>query len=213
VGIYPANREGDDVVVECKGRKYRLPQLRNQTTTLQSVADYIAPASEGTDYVGVFALTGGEGLKELAAKFRDAGDDYSAIMAKLLADRLTEAFAEVMHAFVREVVWGYQSSPLTPEEAVAEKYVGRRYAFGYPATPDHTQKREVFEMLDVEMLTGMRLTENCMIEPGEALCGLIVADTAAEYFGIGTIGEDQLADYAARRATTPEQIKKYITQL
>ncbi len=213
VGIYPANREGDDIVVECKGRKYRLPQLRNQTTTLQSVADYIAPASEGTDYVGVFALTGGEGLKELAAKFRDAGDDYSAIMAKLLADRLTEAFAEVMHAFVRELVWSYQSSPLTPEDAVAEKYVGRRYAFGYPATPDHTQKREVFEMLDVEMLTGMRLTENCMIEPGEALCGLIVADPAAEYFGIGTIGEDQLADYAARRATTPEQIKKYITQL
>ncbi|MBQ8864421.1 MAG: methionine synthase [Rikenellaceae bacterium] len=212
VGIYPANREGDDIVVECKGKKWRLAQLRNQTAEHLSVADYVAPESEGTDYVGVFALTGGAGLKELAAKYREAGDEYSAIMAKLLADRLTEAFAEVMHAFVREVMWGYQTTPMSPEDAVAEKYVGRRYAFGYPATPDHTQKREVFKMLDVEMMTGMRLTENCMIEPGEALCGLLIADPAACYFGVGSIDDEQVDDYARRRGTTTDEIRKYISQ-
>ena len=170
-------------------------------------------ADEGTDYVGVFALTGGVGLKELAAKYREAGDEYSAIMAKLLADRLTEAFAEVMHAFVREVTWGYQNEAMSPEEAVAEKYVGRRYAFGYPATPDHTLKREVFEMLDVEMMTGMHLTENCMIEPGEALCGLLIADPTASYFGIGIIDDEQVEDYARRRGTTSAEIRKYISQI
>ena len=211
VGIYPANREGDDIVVECKGKQYRLAQLRNQTSEHLSVVDYVAPASEGTDYVGVFALTGGLGLKELTEKFRTAGDEYNAIMAKLLADRLTEAFAEVMHAFVREVMWGYQAEPMSPEDAVAEKYVGRRYAFGYPATPDHTQKREVFEMLDVQMLTGMTLTENCMIEPGEALCGLLIAAPAACYFGVGSIDDDQLDDYARRRGTTSDEIRKYIS--
>ena len=213
VGIYPANREGDDIVVECKGKKYRLPQLRNQLSDGLSVADYVATADAGTDYIGVFAVTGGMGLAELAQKYRDAGDDYNAIMAKLLADRLTEAFAEVMHAFVREVMWGYQTEPMSPEDAVAEKYVGRRYAFGYPATPDHTHKREVFEMLDVQMMTGMTLTENCMIEPGEALCGIIIADPSASYFGVGEIGEDQLADYASRRGTSAEEIKKYISKI
>ncbi|MBP3425674.1 MAG: methionine synthase [Rikenellaceae bacterium] len=213
VGIYPANREGDDIVVTCKGKQWRLAQLRNQTSEHLSVADYVTTADEGTDYVGVFALTGGVGLKELAAKYREAGDEYSAIMAKLLADRLTEAFAEVMHAFVREVTWGYQNEAMSPEEAVAEKYVGRRYAFGYPATPDHTLKREVFEMLDVEMMTGMHLTENCMIEPGEALCGLLIADPTASYFGIGIIDDEQVEDYARRRGTTSAEIRKYISQI
>ena len=161
------------------------------------------------DWIGCFALTAGIGLKELAEKFRAGGDDYSAIMAKLLADRLTEAFAEAVHAFMRREMWGYETgTPPTPEQAVRGQYRGRRMAFGYPASPDHSLKREVFDLLAVEVTTGMRLTENWMIDPGEALCGLMFSD--ADYFSVGTIGAEQLLDYARRRGMEAETVKKII---
>lgn len=213
VGIFPANSDGDNIIIDVNGKKTVLAQLRNQTTDCMSVADYVAPSSEGTDYIGLFALTAGIGLKELTDKYRADGDEYNAIMCKLLADRLTEAFAELVHAFVREAVWGYQTEPMQPSDCVAEKYEGRRYAFGYPATPDHTQKREVFDILGVKRTTGMTLTENCMIQPGEALCGLMVADKDAKYFTIGEIGDDQLKDYAKRRNVTTNKIKPFISKI
>ncbi len=209
VGIFPAHREGDDIVAtDAKGRNYRFAMLRNQTRGEQnrSLADFIAP--EG-DWLGCFAVTAGIGLKELTEKFRAAGDDYSAIMAKLLADRLTEAFAEVVHLFVRRRMWGYEGGEQpSPEEVIAGHYRGRRMAFGYPASPDHSLKREVFDLLAVERTTGMRLTENWMIDPGEALCGLLFAD--AEYFSVGHIDQEQLRDYAARRGLDEETLRRLL---
>ena len=209
VGIFPAHREGDDIVAtDAKGRNYRFAMLRNQTRGEQnrSLADFITP--EG-DWLGCFAVTAGIGLKELTEKFRAAGDDYSAIMAKLLADRLTEAFAEVVHLFVRRRMWGYEGGEQpSPEEVIAGHYRGRRMAFGYPASPDHSLKREAFDLLAVERTTGMRLTENWMIDPGEALCGLLFAD--AEYFSVGHIDQEQLRDYAARRGLDEETLRRLL---
>ena len=209
VGIFPARAEGDDIwVTDAKGREKRLPMLRNQTRGEEnlSLADYIAPKD---DWIGCFAVTAGIGLKELTEKFRAEGDDYSAIMAKLLADRLTEAFAEAVHTFVRRQMWGYETGePLTPKQVVRGEYRGRRMAFGYPATPDHSLKREVFDLLAAEVTTGMRLTENWMIDPGEALCGLLLAD--ADYFQVGTVDAQQLEEYADRRGMKTEDVKKII---
>jgi 5-methyltetrahydrofolate--homocysteine methyltransferase len=214
-GIFPARRDGDDIIVtDIKGREVRLPQMRNQSAGKKqnlSVADYVT--DNGNDFVGAFAVTAGVGLAELVEKFRAEGDDYNAIMAKLLADRLTEAFAEAVHEFVRRVSWGYQNEDIAPADAIRGRYRGLRYAFGYPATPDHSLKREVFELLAVEQTTSMRLTENYMIAPGEALCGLVVADPEAEYFTLGAIGDDQITDYARRRDKTTAEIKKLIAKL
>ena len=209
VGIFPARAEKDDIVVtDTKGREKRLPMLRNQTRGEEnrSLADWIAPQG---DWIGCFALTAGIGLKKLEEQFRSEGDDYSAILSKLLADRLTEAFAEAVHTFVRRQMWGYETSEkLDIPRIIRGDYRGRRMAFGYPASPDHSLKREVFDLLAVEATTGMRLTENWMIDPGEALCGLMFAD--AEYFSVGTIDTKQLLDYARRRGLEVEQIKKII---
>jgi 5-methyltetrahydrofolate--homocysteine methyltransferase len=217
-GVFAARREGDDIVVSTpKGREIRLPQLRRQTSGQGaglSMADYVS--SETQDYIGAFALTAGVGLSEFTEKLRAEGDDYNAIMAKLLSDRLTEAFAESVHEFIRRVAWGYQRdengepTEIAPQEAVHGRYRGVRYAFGYPSTPDHSLKEEVFELLGVRQMTSMRLTDNYMISPGEALCGLIVADRDARYFTLGTLGDDQIADYAERRSRTPEEIRKLI---
>ena len=182
--------------------------LRNQTrgSENRSLADFIAPKN---DFVGCFALTGGIGLEKLTTEYREAGDDYHAMMAKLLSDRLTEAFMETVHSFVRRSMWGYeQGAQLEPKAILREQYRGRRMAFGYPASPDHSLKREIFDLLAVEITTSMKLTENWMINPGEALCGLLFAD--GDYFSIGTIDEEQLNDYATRRNLDPETLKKII---
>ena len=162
-GIFPARAEGDDIrVTDSKGRERTLAMLRNQTRGEEnrSLADFIAP--EG-DWIGCFAVTAGIGLKELAERFRAEGDDYSAIMAKLLADRLTEAFAEAVHAFVRRQMGATNRATRSSRADRPRRIPGRRMAFGYPASPDHSLKREVFDLLAVEITTGMRLTENWMI--------------------------------------------------
>ena len=209
VGIFPARSEGDDIVVtDPKGRAVRLPMLRNQTRGEKhlSLADFLAPAG---DWIGCFALTAGIGLKELTEKFRAAGDDYSAILAKLLADRLTEAFAEAVHTFVRRQMWGYETGDMpAPRQIVRGEYRGRRMAFGYPASPDHSLKREVLELLSAERTTALRLTDSYMIAPGESLCGLMFAD--ADYFAVGRIDREQLTDYARRRGMTEEEVEKII---
>ena len=182
--------------------------LRNQTRGEEhrSLVDFIAP--EG-DWAGCFALTAGIGLRELTERLRGEGDDYSAMLAKLLADRLTEAFAEAVHAFVRRQMWGYEEGGLpTPERIVRGEYRGRRMAFGYPATPDHSLKREIFDLLGVEATTSMRLTEGWMIDPGEALCGLMLAD--ADYFTVGAVDAEQTADYARRRGRSEEEIRRLL---
>ncbi|MDO4758054.1 MAG: methionine synthase [Rikenellaceae bacterium] len=209
VGIFPARSEGDDILItDPKGREKRLAMLRNQTRGAEnrSLADFVAPKG---DYIGCFALTGGIGLAALTDRFKGEGDDYRAMLAKLLADRLTEAFMETIHSFVRRQMWGYEKGEqMTPEQLLREKYQGRRMAFGYPATPDHSLKREVFDLLAVEITTEMKLTENWMIAPGEALCGLLTAD--GDYFSVGRIDSEQLADYARRRSLDEEAIRKII---
>jgi 5-methyltetrahydrofolate--homocysteine methyltransferase len=228
-GIFPARRgrtdEGpgaaDDIVVSGpRGREIRLAQLRSQATAAAenlSLADYVV--GDGTDggtqdYIGAFALTAGVGLAEFTEKLRTDGDDYGAIMAKLLADRLTEAFAEAVHEFIRRVSWGYQRGPdgepveIAPRDAMHGKYRGLRFALGYPATPDHSLKEEVFELLGVTRTTSLRLTDNYMISPGESLCGLIVADPDAAYFTLGTLSDEQIEDYARRRGKSPDEIRR-----
>lgn len=211
-GVFPARKEGDDIVVTgSKGEEFRLPQLREQTAGKSanlSVADYVSTDTQ--DYIGAFAITAGVGLAEFTEKLRAEGDEYNAIMAKLLADRLTEAFAEAVHEFVRRVVWGYQTGETEPREAIRGRYRGLRYAFGYPATPDHSLKEEAFDLLGVRQITSMRLTDNHMISPGESLCGLMVADADAEYFTLGPVSEEQMSDYARRRGKSVEEIEKLI---
>jgi 5-methyltetrahydrofolate--homocysteine methyltransferase len=219
-GVFPARRgrpdEGpgavDDIVVtDARGHEIRLPQLRSQTPGVAeslSVADYVS--ADEQDYIAAFALTAGVGLDTLTERLRADGDDYNAIMAKLLADRLTEAFAEAVHEFIRRVAWGFQTGEVAPEEAVHGRYRGLRYAFGYPATPDHSLKSEVFALLGVPQITSMSLTDNYMISPGEALCGLIVADADAGYFTLGPLTDEQTNDYARRRGKTSDGIKRLI---
>lgn len=209
VGIFPARSEGEDIWVrDVKGREVRLPMLRNQTSGEEhrSLVDFIAPKG---DHIGCFALTAGVGLEGLIDRFRKEGDDYRAMIAKLLADRLTEAFMECVHSFVRRSMWGYEAGdPLSPQEILHEAYRGRRMAFGYPASPDHSLKREVFDLLAVEITTAMKLNENWMIAPEEALCGLLFAD--GDYFAVGRIDAEQLTDYARRRKMDEAVIKKII---
>lgn len=211
VGIFPAVSHKEDIIVtDTKGRRHTLPMLRNQTEgeANLSLADFIVDERAGkSDYLGCFAVTGGVGLKELQIRLLDESEDeYQSIMAKLLADRLTEAFAEAMHSFVRRQMWGYeQGAQLSPEQIIREEYRGRRMAFGYPASPDHSLKREIFDLLAVEMTTAMKLNDNYMITPEEALCGLIFAD--AEYFSVGRIDTKQMLDYARRRNITVEQLE------
>ncbi|MCH5329703.1 MAG: methionine synthase [Alistipes sp.] len=207
--ILPAVSRGDDIVLtDEQGRENVLPMLRNQSRegSNPSLADFVA---EEGDYVGCFALTAGVGLAELCGKLRGEGREYEAVTAKLLADRLTEALAEWLHRRIRREEWGYESGePLTREEILRGDYRGKRMAFGYPASPDHSLKRTVFDLLDVEARTAMRLTDNFMISPGEALCGLIFSD--AEYFSAGRIDSVQLADYAERCGTDAETVRRLL---
>lgn len=209
VGIFPARSEGDDIVVtSTKGAEVRMAMLRNQTQGERnsSLADFVA--REG-DHIGCFALTAGVGLERLTAEYRDSGDDYSAMLAKLLADRLAEAFTHRVHSFVRREMWGYESGELlSAKEIIAEEYQGVRMAFGYPACPDHSLKRDVFRLLGVEMTTAMKLNESNMIAPAESLCGLIFAK--GDYFSVGVIDEDQIADYASRRGVSTDEVRRLL---
>lgn len=216
-GVFPAVGRGDDIVIfPGDRREIILPQLRNQNPAAGrnlSLADYVAEeaADRGTDYIAAFAVSAGIGLDQLAGKFRREGDDYSAIMAKLVADRLTEAFVEALHEHVRRTLWGFEKgAEFSPEDILSEKYRGLRMAFGYPAAPDHSLKKEVFELLSATRNTGLVLNESYMIEPAESLCGLIFADKDIHYFDVGRIGEDQIKDYADRRGITVEEVRRLL---
>ncbi len=209
VAILPAQSQGDDIVIKSpKKESVTLPMLRNQSAGQNniSLADFVASKD---DHIGCFAITAGVGLDTLTTEYKSQGDDYKAMIAKLLADRLAEAFAQWVHRFVRREMWGYESDErLSTHEIIRNKYEGVRMAFGYPACPDHSLKREVFKLLNVEMTTQMRLTENFMITPAESICGLIFPH--GEYFSVGVIDDEQLSDYAQRRGFTIDEIKRLI---
>ena len=198
-GFWPATAEGEDIVLE---DGTRFPMLRQQADhgddrPSRSLADFIAPTEAGvSDHLGAFAVTAGIGADELAARFEAENDDYNAIMVKSLADRLAEAFAEWLHERARRV-W-YETGPaMSGEELVAERYRGIRPAFGYPACPDHSRKRTLFELLGPDSI-GMALTEHFAMTPAASVSGLYLGHPAARYFNVGRLGRDQVEDYATR---------------
>jgi 5-methyltetrahydrofolate--homocysteine methyltransferase len=219
-GLFPANSVGDDVEVytdEARGTvRERLHFLRQQThkhsgSPNRCLADFIAPKSTGLpDYIGGFAVTSGVGLKELVLDFKANNDDYNAIMAEAIADRLAEAFAEYLHRRVREE-WGYgRSEDLSQTDLIQEKYRGIRPAPGYPACPDHTEKGTLWRLLDVERKTGIQLTESFAMWPGSSVSGFYFAHPQAEYFGLGKIARDQALDYQQRKGMTLGEVERWL---
>jgi 5-methyltetrahydrofolate--homocysteine methyltransferase len=220
-GFWPANADGDDILVYAGEAREEpmatLHTLRQQLARREgranvALADFVAPRSTGiADYIGAFIVTAGIGEDEIAARFRGANDDYSSIMAKALADRLAEAFAELLHARVRRELWGYApDETLTPTELLAETYTGIRPAPGYPAQPDHTEKAVLFELLGDEAATGVTLTESFAMWPGASVCGLYFSHPQSHYFGVGKIERDQVEDYARRKGWTPEEAERWL---
>src|SRR5262245_32744244 len=219
-GFYPANSEGDDIVVYSDLSRAkeltRFHTLRQQKESSRgkpqlALADFIAPRVESLiDYIGAFAVTTGHGTQQLAERFERENDQYNSIMAKALADRLAEAFAEYLHERVR-MEWGYgKEEHLTHEDLIAEKYRGIRPAPGYPACPDHTEKPILFDLLKVHEATGIALTESYAMFPAASVCGLYFAHEEAQYFAVNAIGKDQVESYAARKGMTVAEVERWL---
>ncbi len=223
-GIFPANAVGDDIEVYKNEDRDNvsavLHTIRQQTQKRRgqpnkALADYIAPKETGiADYIGGFAVTTGIGSNELVSRFEKNLDDYQAIMTKALADRLAEAFAEFLHEKIRKEIWGYApDEDFTNEELIREKYRGIRPAPGYPAQPDHTEKRTLFDLLETEKRTGITLTEHYAMNPAASVSGLYLANPAAEYFNVGTIGRDQVEDYAKRKGMGLKETERWLAPI
>jgi 5-methyltetrahydrofolate--homocysteine methyltransferase len=225
-GLFPANRVGDDVELYTDESRNKVLTtfhfLRQQIektdgTPNWCLADFIAPKDSAhvspftfQDYLGAFAVTSGHGLKELVEKYKKDHDDYNAIMAEALADRLAEAFAEFLHKRVREE-WGYgKTENLAPEDLIEEKYRGIRPAAGYPACPDHTEKGILWELLDVEKNAGIKLTESFAMWPGSSVSGLYFAHPESKYFAVGKLNRDQLLDYHLRKGMTLQDAERWL---
>jgi 5-methyltetrahydrofolate--homocysteine methyltransferase len=203
--LWPAHREGDDIVVP--GARFHTLRQQQETTTRNNLAlaDFVAPAD---DFIGGFAVTAGIGVEELVAEFQRDHDDYNSIMTKALADRLAEALAELVHKEVR-AQWYANDESLSSEELIAEKYRGIRPAPGYPAAPDHTEKRTLFELLGAEKL-GIHLTESFAMTPAASVSGLYFAHPQSRYFAVGKLGPDQVRDYAARKGMSVEEVERWL---
>ncbi|HZQ43195.1 MAG TPA: methionine synthase [Acidobacteriaceae bacterium] len=221
-GLFAANAIGDDVELfdanDPATKLLRFHFLRQQANRegnepCRCLGDFIAPRETGlTDSIGAFAVTSGIGLTELILKFKADHDDYNAIMAEALADRLAEAFAEYLHKQVRNA-WGYGlTETFTPEQLIQENYRGIRPAPGYPACPDHTEKGTIWQLLDVEARTGIKITESFAMWPGSSVSGLYFAHPQARYFSLGKIDRDQVADYAKRKGMEVAEIERWLGQ-
>jgi len=221
-GFFPASAVGDDVELytdDTRGKVLdRFHFLRQQsnkegTEPCRSLADFIAPKETGLhDHIGAFAVTSGIGLKELCDRFRAEHDDYNAIMAEAIADRLAEAFAECLHKRVRDE-WGYGCAEgLSNADLIAEKYRGIRPAAGYPACPDHTEKGTLWRLLDVQANTGMLITESFAMWPGSSVSGLYFAHPESRYFSLGKIDRDQVADYSERKGMSVAEVERWLGQ-
>ena len=218
-GFWPANRDGDDIVVwgdEARSREQmRFHMLRQQATKPNEqpyfcLSDFVSPASSGLrDHIGAFAVTTGLGVDELARHFEQDHDDYNAIMVKSLADRLAEAFAELMHERARRE-WGYEPEDgLSNEELIAEKYHGIRPAFGYPACPDHTEKGTLWDLLGANEV-GISLTEHFAMNPASSVSGIYLGHPKSRYFAVGPIDRDQVEDYARRKKMTVADAERWL---
>jgi len=223
VGLWPAARVGDDDIVVYDGEdrarvRTRLHHLRQQFDKGEdranaSLADFVAPESAGLDdWLGAFTVTAGHGLDALVAKLEGENDDYRAILARALADRLAEAFAERMHQRVRTELWGYAPDEALGNDAlIREEYVGIRPAPGYPACPDHTEKGPLTRLLGAEEAAGVRLTESFALQPAATVSGWYFSHPESFYFGVGRIGRDQVEDYAARKGWTVEEAEEWLS--
>ncbi len=226
IGIFPAHSEDDDICLTIgkEDELARLHTIRQQTKKPAgqfnvALSDFVKPTQptvdgrQSTDYVGAFALSTGFGVDEKVKEFEKNHDDYSAIMLKALADRLAEAFAELMHKKVRREFWGYaKDENLSPEELIKETYQGIRPAPGYPAQPDHTEKITLWKVLDVEKNTGIQLTESLAMYPTAAVSGFYFSHPQSHYFGIGKITKEQVEDYAKRKKMKLEDVEKWLGQ-
>jgi 5-methyltetrahydrofolate--homocysteine methyltransferase len=224
VGIFPANANDEDDI-EIYADETRTVPLKTLHTLRQqmvktgegrhnlALSDFIAP--KGTpDWIGAFAVTAGHGELEIAQKYKAAGDDYNAILATALADRLAEAFAEALHKRVRREIWGYAADEtLDVDGLIAEKYSGIRPAPGYPAQPDHTEKWTLFDLLDARAQTGMELTESLAMTPPASVSGLYFAHPKAHYFGVGKIEKDQIEEYARRKGWTVDEAERWLSPI
>ncbi|WP_417617798.1 methionine synthase [Oceanisphaera sp.] len=220
IGLFPANSVGDDVEIYSDESRSQVLQtlrfLRQQTEKKDGfpnycLADYVAPKGSQPDYVGGFAVTGGIGEEDIIRRYKEAEDDYNAILAGSVADRLAEAFAEYLHLLVRREYWGYAADEqLANDELIREKYQGIRPAPGYPACPEHTEKGTLWEWLDVESRIGMKLTESYAMWPGAAVAGFYFSYPDTRYFAVAQIQEDQLLDYADRKGMTREEAEKWL---
>jgi 5-methyltetrahydrofolate--homocysteine methyltransferase len=219
-GFFPANAVGDDVQLYTDDTRtaelQRFHFLRQQANReggepCRSLADFIAPRETGLpDYIGAFAVTTGIGVKELCDRFRADNDDYNAIMAEALADRLAEAFAECLHKRVRDE-WGYgREEGLAPADLIAEKYRGIRPAPGYPACPDHTEKGTIWDLLDVQENTGILITESFAMWPGSSVSGIYFAHPQSRYFSLGKIDRDQISDYHERKGMSVAEVERWL---
>ncbi|MGI4729470.1 MAG: methionine synthase [Janthinobacterium lividum] len=222
IGFWPANSVGDDIELYTDDTRTKVLDtiytLRQQAEKPKgepyyALADFITPKESGiADYWGGFAVTTGLGCDELVAKFEKDHDDYNSIMAKALADRLAEAFAEKMHELVRREYWGYaRDEHLSSEDMIKEKYQGIRPAPGYPACPDHTEKWTLFKLLDAEANTGMYLTESLAMMPASSVSGFYFAHPQAKYFGLGKITKEQVEDYANRKNMDLEEVERWLS--
>ncbi len=222
VGLWPANSVGDDIEVYADDTRTEviatIHTLRQQTSQDRgraenyALADFIAPKSSGiADYIGGFAVTAGLGAEDRVAQFEAEHDDYSAIMLKVLADRLAEAFAERLHERVRREYWGYAPDEALDNDAlIDEKYQGIRPAPGYPACPDHTEKGTLFGLLQATQRTGIELTESFAMQPGASVSGFYFSHPASRYFGVGRIERDQVEDYARRKGMTLAEAERWL---
>jgi 5-methyltetrahydrofolate--homocysteine methyltransferase len=217
-GFWPAETQGDDVVlfadVEKQREAARFPMLRQQMEKGEeranlSLADFVAPAESGVlDYVGAFAVSI-HGAQKLALEYKNQNDDHSAIMVQALSDRLAEAFAEWLHKRARAEC-GIDDGALDKEDLIAEKYRGVRPAFGYPACPDHTQKRALFQLLQAEKWSGTQLTEGLAMMPPSSVSGIYLNNAHAQYFAVGKLGKDQVEEYATRNGMTLEEMEHWL---
>jgi len=221
VGLFPANSLDDDIEIYTddtrSGILAILHTLRQQTIKSQGIpnlalADFIAPKeTEVKDYIGAFAVTAGIGIENLIEQFTNEHDEYNVIMVKALADRLAEAFAELLHEKVRKELWGYSpDEKFSNEELIEEKYQGIRPAPGYPAQPDHTEKITIWKILNVEENIQIKLTESLAMYPASSVCGLYIAHPEAKYFNVGKIGKDQVYDYHKRKGISLKEAEKWL---
>ena len=222
VGFYPAHSINDDIAIfkdesmdlaftyYCLRQQTKKPIINNKQNPNLCLADFIAPKKESIqDYIGLFAVTSGINADIYEGMFTKADDDYSNIMVKAITDRLAEAFAEYMHDRVRQDLWGYQTKQLSNEEMIKEKYQGIRPAPGYPACPEHTVKKDIFELLQAKEI-GMELTESMSMIPASSVSGFYFAHPEAKYFSVDKIDNDQVEDMANRRSISKEQLKKWL---